>query len=658
MYASVDGERGTESTRPRALHRGLSYAGMVLGAAGCAAFGAALALHSTPSDLPGARARLDAISVLEEAQPNAMQDKLGDKLKDSCAIPEKWCHENPQRRDRLSYRDCDGDGILDPYCEGGELLRFGFIGSKDGCKDNWPNGLCSREVEATSDMASNNKQAAANEITIIHFNDVYNVAGVLEGDTRSGGMSRAVHVVKKERERNPNRTFVVFAGDALSPSVLSDLFEGAQMVDILNSFKLDAACLGNHEFDFGVDTLYKRLKESQFPWLNVNLKDTQDGKLLKNTVKYFMRDVPWAPRWDPEEAEPFVRVCFFGVAYDVRETMFKDVDRIGFDDVFDSAKEATRYLKEEKKCNVVVPLTHQFSKEDCQLSKELGTDVDLILGGHDHTTEFTSVCGHAPYAKAASDLKTQWVLTLWLSDQGKVESVDAKLLSMTDADPFDEELHNVIVKWEDKGEAEMGKKAGCLAIPLQAQNTAIRNRETNMGDFFTDAIREMHQVDVAMVNGGTMRGDKEYVAGELTKKTIVEMHPFGNAVVKIHATGKDIKKYINDMLECWHKQCGNFIQISGLKYQFDSTADKKSRFVKLMELDGSEVSDDKKLTVAMTDYMLANSRLKHNKLYDMTTLNDAVPIVVALSEAVKKADKEGKCVKVETDGRIEDVGGK
>ena len=120
--------------------------------------------------------------------------------------------------------------------------------------------------------------------------------------------------------------------------------------------------------------------------------------------------------------------CFFGVAYDVREAMFKDVDRIGLDDVFESAKEATRYLKEEKKCNV--------SKEDCQLSKELGTNVDPILGGHDHTTEFTSVCGHAPYAKAASDLKTQWILTLWLSDQGKVESSDAKLLPMADAGPL------------------------------------------------------------------------------------------------------------------------------------------------------------------------------------------------------------------------------
>ena len=62
-----------------------------------------------------------------------------------------------------------------------------------------------------------------------------------------------------------------------------------------------------------------------------------------------------------------------------------------------------------------------------------------------------------------------------------------------------------------------------LDIPLQAQNTAIRNREANMGDFFTDAVREMHKVNVALVNGGTMRGDKEYVAGELTKKTLVEM---------------------------------------------------------------------------------------------------------------------------------------
>jgi len=468
-----------------------------------------------------------------------------------------------------------------------------------------------------------------------------------------------VHQVNIERARNPNRTFVVFAGDALSPSVLSDLFEGEQMVDILNSFELDAACLGNHEFDFGVDTLKKRLQESQFPWLNINLAD-ENGKLLEHTTKYFERDIPWAPRWpEPDKEYPdTIKVCFFGVAYDVRETMFKDKERLKYMDVFNESKKEAKRLKEEKKCNVVIPLTHQFSKEDCRLAKELGKDVDLILGGHDHTTEYTSICGHAPYAKAASDLKTQWIMTLWISDEGKVESVDAKLLSLTDADPFDTDIHDRIVTWVNKAEKEMGKKAGCLDIALNAKNTAIRNGETNMGDFFTDAVRAFHKTDVAMINGGTMRGDKMYKAGDLPKKTIVEMHPFGNAVVKIKATGKELKNYINLQLECWDSQCGNFVQISGLKYEFDSTADPKKRLVKLMTPDDEEVDDEATFSVAISDYMLANSPMKNNALYDMTTKNDAVPIVMALVEAVKKADAKGECINVETDGRIQNIGEK
>lgn len=649
MYETVDADI-TERVQPSLAQRGVRVLGGVAVAGGLMAVGAALALHVDPH---GARARPGGVTMLEQATVDGLNIPEGVL----CPIPEKWCHENPARADRLTFRDCDGDGVLDPYCEGGELLRFGYIGSKGGCKDNWPSGLCSREVEATASMASTPDQAAPNEITIIHFNDVYNVAGVLEGDTRSGGMARAMHRIKKARARNPNRTFTTFAGDALSPSVLSDLFEGAQMVDILNDLKLDVASLGNHEFDFGVDTLYKRLGESQFPWLNINLEDAS-GKLLANTTPFFTKDIPWAPRWTDEIApKPTVKFCSFGVAYDVRETMFKDVEKIKFKDVFSSSKEAVRHLKDEEKCDVIVPLTHQFSKEDCQLSKELGADVDVILGGHDHSTEYTSVCGHAPYAKAASDLKTQWILTLWLDDKGKVESVDGELISLTDADPFDMEMHDKIVDWEEKGEKEMGRKIGCLDTPLDARNTAIRNGETNMGDFFTDAVRAMHNVDVAMINGGTMRGDKVYSSGDLPKKTLVEMHPFGNAVAKIYATGKELKNYINLMLRCYESQCGNFVQVSGLKYQFDSTAPKNKRLVKLMTEDGQEVDDDRKFTVAITDYMLSNSPLKHNKLYNMVTLNDAVPIVLALVDAVKKADKEGKCVTMKTDGRIVDVSG-
>merc|ERR1719264_1824920 len=154
----------------------------------------------------------------------------------------------------------------------------------------------------------------------------------------------------------------------------------------------------------------------------------------------------------------------------------------------EAAKKETRHLKNTEKCDVVIPLTHQFSKEDCAMSKALGDSLDLILGGHDHSTEMTTVCGHAPYVKAASDLKTQWIMTLWLDDDGKVESVDGRLLSLTDADPFDEEIHAKVVEWEEKGEAEMGKNCGCFKVDIDAIDAHSRQKLTTGGVFATDAV--------------------------------------------------------------------------------------------------------------------------------------------------------------------------
>jgi len=432
---------------------------------------------------------------------------------------------------------------------------------------------------------------------------------------------------------------------------MSDMFQGEQMVDILNEMKLDAASLGNHEFDFGIDTMNKRLKESQFPWLNINLMN-EKGKLLDNTVEYFIKEIPWSPRWEPHEKKK-LKVCFFGVAYDVRVTMFKDTERVKFKDVLEASQDAVKHLREEEKCQVVIPLTHQFSKQDCEMSEAMGEDIDLILGGHDHSTEFTSVCGHAPYVKAASDLKTQWVMSLFLGDNGKVESVDGQLLSLTDADPFDEDMHDKVVQWEEKAEKENAKKLGCLSVDLNAKNEQVRSRETTMGNFATDAVRAMHGTDIAAINGGTLRGDKIYSKGDIVRQTAVEMHPFGNQVAKIYVTGKEFKDYLETSLKCINTFCGNFVQVSGIKYEFDSSKPEGKRLVKLMTLDGKEVADDKEFTCAITDYMLANSKLAKNKLYKMTTLNDAVPLVQAFMEAIQKGGD--KCVDVKLDGRIKDL---
>ena len=194
----------------------------------------------------------------------------------SCSRPSTFCSRDD---DHIEYHDCDGDEILDPFCNSAEKLKFGFLSSANGCRNNWPNGLCQNQDEPSYIASLHVVPSPSNEITIIHFNDVYQLAGVFEHGMRKGGMSRAAYVIEQARKRNPDRTFVVFAGDLLSPSVLSDLFEGEQMVDILNFLNLTAASLGNHEFDFGVETLRKRIQESRFVWLNTNLLD-EAGALL------------------------------------------------------------------------------------------------------------------------------------------------------------------------------------------------------------------------------------------------------------------------------------------------------------------------------------------------------------------------------------------
>lgn len=580
-------------------------------------------------------------------------DEIKDKVS-ACSLPKDFCKTNPEREDSLSYRDCDGDGLLDPYCTGGEMMRFGYISSDNNCENNWPNGLCPLSAEPDMKLESTEEHAAPNEITIVHFNDVYEIAGILNNGIRSGGMSRALYKVKKERERNPDRTFVVFAGDGLSPSSLSSLFQGEQMIDVLNRFDMDAASLGNHEFDFGIDVLQDRLSASNFPWLNVNLKN-ENGHLLGNTTKYYIREVPWKTRWGEEVEDKTVKVCFFGASYDVRETMFLDKERVQYADIFAESEKAADHLRNVEKCDVVIPLTHQFSEEDCQLSKRLGDKVDLILGGHDHSTELTTVCGHAPYAKADSDLRTQWTMSLWLNDDGKVHHIDGRITTITDTDEFDIDLHDVIVNWMNRAEAKLSEPMGCTAEDFDTFPAHMRKGETNTGNLFTDAIRKEHKVDVALWNGGSIRGDKMLPAGPMTRKICTTMHPYGNDVVKFYATGKELKEYIEHSLRCFDPAapCGDFVQISGLRYEFNPTNKVGQRLVKLTAADGTEVVDAQEFTVGMSDFMYFNSHFVDNKLYDMVTVNDKVPVMLALYKAFE--DAGDSCVDVKVDGRIKNV---
>src|SRR5439155_1518175 len=100
---------------------------------------------------------------------------------------------------------------------------------------------------------------------------------IVEDGGRRGGMARLATLVKRMRAAHPNVVFA-HAGDALSPSPMSTVLRGAQMIAVLNALGLDVATFGNHEFDFGPAVLRERVAESRFLWLSANVVERASGR--------------------------------------------------------------------------------------------------------------------------------------------------------------------------------------------------------------------------------------------------------------------------------------------------------------------------------------------------------------------------------------------
>lgn len=111
------------------------------------------------------------------------------------------------------------------------------------------------------------------EAVFVQVNDVYEIAPIAGG--KEGGMARVATVKKKYKQANPN-TFLVMAGDFLSPTVYNSLqykgkrIRGAQMVEAMNVARMDFAVFGNHEFDIAETELQDRINESSFRWISSN----------------------------------------------------------------------------------------------------------------------------------------------------------------------------------------------------------------------------------------------------------------------------------------------------------------------------------------------------------------------------------------------------
>ena len=115
-------------------------------------------------------------------------------------------------------------------------------------------------------------------LTILQINDVYEIGPVERG--KKGGLARVATLRDRIARESPHTIFVL-PGDFLSPSTMSSMFQGSQMVATLNAAGLDLATFGNHEFDFGAEVTRERMRESRFTWVSANVLDPDSGPPLR-----------------------------------------------------------------------------------------------------------------------------------------------------------------------------------------------------------------------------------------------------------------------------------------------------------------------------------------------------------------------------------------
>ncbi len=429
--------------------------------------------------------------------------------------------------------------------------------------------------------------AFAEEVTVsfIQTNDI----DKLEGSGVRGGFARLNAVVRAERAKGG---YVVYghAGDMISPSLLSGLDKGEHTIMLTNLVPPDAFAPGNHEYDFGPEVFLQRMAEAKYPRLAANLRGP-DGKLLPGFTDTLMI-----------ERGP-IRIGIVGLTLD---TSYQ-VSSPGNLKIADAVETGLAKAKELRAAGAdfVVALTHSGHAEDRAMYDS--HVFDLIMTGHDQDL-LVNYDGRTAMMESyeQADFVTIADIAFDISEKDGKRIVEwhpsFRIIDTKDVTPDPEtkaktdELASMLAK-------ELDVAIGTTTTALDSRRATVRTGEAALGNLVADALKEAIRADIAITNGGGLRGNKEYPAGHaITRKDVLTELPFGNRTIKLQVKGATILAALENGFSQIGEAAGRFPQVSGLKVEYDPNKPSGSRVVSV-EADGKALDINATYTLATNDFM-------------------------------------------------------
>lgn len=491
---------------------------------------------------------------------------------------------------------------------------------------------CLRKIETL-------RKSLPEEIVILHTNDVH---GAIHGYEK-------IAALKKQLEKEGKFVVLVDAGDFAQGDPTVNTTQGLNAIEMMNLAGYDVGALGNHEFDFGYENLKKLDQQAAFPLLAANV-------LYKNKLAFKDHFIV--------TSNAGTKIGFFGMdtpetATKAHPAKIKDVTFLGTKDakdMFDCAQKQVDLLKKEG-CDLIICLGHLGTDKESvghgsiDLLKNV-KGIDVLIDGHSHSTldevleatGGTGKIGSAYLTSTGTKLKNIGKVTITDKKVQTVESILTEELSI-EPDPACKAKADEIQAAIDK---EYGTVIGKTEIELDGLKEHVRTQETNLGNLITDAMvwacnKENIPVDAAITNGGGIRAS--IAAGDITKKDINTVLPFGNELSIVEITGAELLEALEVATSVTPEALGGFPHVAGIRFTVHTSVafDKGEQYpgstyhkpnsikrVTIQSINGKPFSEKEVYHIATNDFLASGGDVYH--VFKVATKN--TNLGTALDEVV------------------------
>jgi 2',3'-cyclic-nucleotide 2'-phosphodiesterase/3'-nucleotidase len=427
-------------------------------------------------------------------------------------------------------------------------------------------------------------------IDILTTNDFH---GNLVGGYEAGAAKLAAYM-EYYKSMNPDGTIILDGGDSFQGTPMSNLLNGAPVVQMMNTVGYSATTVGNHEFDWGIQTVINTMEEEMatYPMLTANV---------------------WEGNNFADWSKPYTLVEMDGITIGILGLSTPDTavtahkDYVGTYEFKDPAMIAEMYLPvmEAEGADLVIVLSHLPAYQNSDTGEVSGELADLaasvdgydaFIGGHSHA-RVTGMINDTPVVMAYKNGRMIGHITLYYDEvTDTVLDSEVTLHEVRKAElPIDPDVG--MQSMVDGYNAELLPIFGVVLGSFTEDLIRDYNLTSAPGNWFTDVMREFEGADVAFTNAGGIRVD--ITAGDVTMEKIYEIMPFDNTTVTTTMTGADIL----DVLEQGCTLSKGMIQISGLDFTYDSTMPEYERVIDVTMMDGSPLDLEEEYLVVTNDFL-------------------------------------------------------